>query len=340
MRWLCQVLPCFILIAHGSKLPLSPKLLSSRSIRYSLLAAQAVAAWTVSPVRGEVIPSREEIYANYPYQRPTDLLRFVESYSSEGDAKSVLFAMDRFAEAYPMYKLSPTKASILVRSVKSSQPKRVLEIGSFFGYSAIHIAQTMPGDCLLCCIEGNPENAEIARMLLQRSFANKNSILERVKIVTGLSSDVLHGEDSCDRLFRGTSINGNNFRSSALEEFDFVFLDHDKNCYLPDLITMEEKLLLNPRRCTIVADNVIFPGAPDFLRYVGIDDGYLKSLSFDVELPTSIVIDSGAWKSRIVEVPFERVGFETQYRVKQDGMSISSRVYMPSIANFVLSELD
>lgn len=43
--------------------------------------------------------------------------------------------------------------------------------------------------------------------------------------------------------------------------FDFVFLDHCKECYLPDLQSLE-RLGLIQRGTTVMADNVIYPGAP------------------------------------------------------------------------------
>ena len=262
------------------------------------------------------------IYSKYPYQHPEDFLRFIYDCSEEGDAKSVLRAIDRFAEAYPMYKLSPAKADLLALTMQSTHPRKVLEIGSFFGYSAIYLASNMPRDCLLCCIEGSAENAEIAKQLLIRSFVMDKQTLERIKILNSLSSNVLRNRDAENFLFSGQSIPGTEFKSDASKQFDFVFMDHDKDCYLPDLVTLEERDLLRPD-CVVVADNVIFPGAPDFLSYVGIDEDYLRSLDFDLKLPASAF--NSSWQSEIKEFPFERVGFETQFRVQRDGMSISRR---------------
>lgn len=46
---------------------------------------------------------------------------------------------------------------------------------------------------------------------------------------------------------------------------DLIFLDHCKPCYLPDLIAMEEAGLV-AKGTVVVADNVVYPGAPDYLR--------------------------------------------------------------------------
>ena len=44
------------------------------------------------------------------------------------------------------------------------------------------------------------------------------------------------------------------FEDTGKHVFDFVFLDHDKNCYLPDLQRLENRSLLSGK-CTLVADN-------------------------------------------------------------------------------------
>jgi len=48
---------------------------------------------------------------------------------------------------------------------------------------------------------------------------------------------------------------------------DFVFMDHWKHHYKNDLLRLEKEDLLD-QGSVIAADNVIFPGAPDYLEYV------------------------------------------------------------------------
>ena len=52
----------------------------------------------------------------------------------------------------------------------------------------------------------------------------------------------------------------------GVERVDLVFMDHWKRCYLPDLQLLEASGLLG-RGSVLLADNVLFPGAPHFLRY-------------------------------------------------------------------------
>jgi catechol O-methyltransferase len=48
---------------------------------------------------------------------------------------------------------------------------------------------------------------------------------------------------------------------------DLVFVDHWKDRYLPDLLNLQASGLLRVGS-VLVGDNIIFPGAPDYLRYV------------------------------------------------------------------------
>lgn len=52
----------------------------------------------------------------------------------------------------------------------------------------------------------------------------------------------------------------------GLLKADFVFMDHWKRCYLRDLQLLETHQLL-AEGATVLADNVLFPGAPHFLQY-------------------------------------------------------------------------
>ena len=91
--------------------------------------------------------------------------------------------------------------------------------------------------------------------------------------------------------------------------FDYVFLDHDKSFYLSDLKILEKQGLLSDQ-IKVIADNVIYPDyLIDYLEYLNIDNNNDKS----------------PWSTRIERMPFERKGFETQYKQVPDGMSISVR---------------
>jgi catechol O-methyltransferase len=50
-------------------------------------------------------------------------------------------------------------------------------------------------------------------------------------------------------------------------KLDFLFLDHDKSAYVPDLLRMLDRGWLHPGSI-VVADNVRLPGAPKYREYM------------------------------------------------------------------------
>ncbi|KAJ8599754.1 hypothetical protein CTAYLR_003393 [Chrysophaeum taylorii] len=91
------------------------------------------------------------------------------------------------------------------------------------------------------------------------------------------------------------------------DPIDFLFLDHAKEAYLADLQRLEAANLV--RNGTVVlADNVRYPGAPGFLDYV---------------VPPR-------YDTQLVDAPYEAVGWETNWKVVDDAMSISTRLALLS----------
>lgn len=55
---------------------------------------------------------------------------------------------------------------------------------------------------------------------------------------------------------------------------DFVFMDHHKRAYKPDLVNMVHQKLLK-RGALIIADNALNPGAPELKAYIQKNEGIL-----------------------------------------------------------------
>ena len=195
---------------------------------------------------------------------------------SDGDSAAVTDVLETFSQYYPMYKLSREKVNILTGEIKSSKPRNVLEIGTFFGYSALNMGALLQPGAKLTCIEANINNANVARVILDKGLGPNTKARESVNIIDGVSSSVLNSKDN---------VLGD-------VPFDFVFLDHDKDCYLTDLKTSERKGML-ASNCLIVADNVVFPGAPGYLEYVS---------DVDVKTVAEAVRKSGKKSDRKVDL--------------------------------------
>lgn len=114
---------------------------------------------------------------------------------------------------------------------KLLQPRRVLEIGTFTGYSALCLAEGLAEDGLLHTLELRKEEADIARGYFARS-PYKDRIL-------------IHEGNALDRL------------ADLREKWDLVFIDADKTGY----IAYYEAVMPYLRQGgAILADNVLFHG--------------------------------------------------------------------------------
>ena len=216
-----------------------------RASRRRLLAG-AAAAPLLSPRSARAFaddPEGAAFFQRWPYIQPSDILPYVRAHATQGDAAAVLAALEAFSVHYPMYTLGAEKGALLEGLVKECAPRRALEVGTFFGYSAVRTARALPRGGRLLCVEASAANADVARAVLALAGVD-----DAVQVLTGLAAQAL--PEAARLLGPGGA--------------DFVFIDHCKACYLPDTQQMERLGLLRTGS-TLVADNVLVPGAPDFL---------------------------------------------------------------------------
>jgi caffeoyl-CoA O-methyltransferase len=134
--------------------------------------------------------------------------------------------------ASPGMLTGPIAGRLLEMLVWLGQPKRVLEIGTYSGHSALSMAAALPFDGRIDTLELDPAHAEVAQRYFDRSPWG-----ERITLHLGPALETIQ----------------------ALEgEFDFVFIDADKEGY----VDYYEAVL--PRLAShglIVADNTLWHGA-------------------------------------------------------------------------------
>jgi len=111
------------------------------------------------------------------------------------------------------------------------QPKSILEIGSFTGYSAICMAEGLLKDGQLITIDINAENQSIIE-----KYVVKTGHQDKVTLLLGDAKDIIPTLD---------------------KTFDLVFIDGDKESYSTYFKMI--KPMLNPN-ALIVADNVLWNG--------------------------------------------------------------------------------
>ena len=136
--------------------------------------------------------------------------------------------------------VGPVVGELLYILARVTQARRVLELGTATGYSAIYLARGCePQDGRVVTLESDPTMAA-------RAQAN----FESAGLTAGL--EVRQGEALA-------------LMAAMAGPFDLIFLDIDKESYLPALPHCQRLLRLGG---LLVADNVGFAGAQDFNREI------------------------------------------------------------------------
>ncbi|HZF57479.1 MAG TPA: O-methyltransferase [Rubrobacter sp.] len=136
----------------------------------------------------------------------------------------------------PQINVSPNEGRLLQLFAELVGARRILEIGTLGGYSAIHFARALPEDGSLLSLEINERHAEVARANVERA-----GLTDRVEVRVGDARELL----------------------AALTEngegpFDLVFIDADKESY-PEYL--DWSLRLSRSGSLILADNTIRGGS-------------------------------------------------------------------------------
>ncbi len=134
----------------------------------------------------------------------------------------------------PQMQVGPVEGAFLHLLVHLTRARRVLEVGTFTGYSAIAMARALPEDGTLVTCDIDPKAHDIARAHLAEA-----GLATRVDLRLGPAIDTL------DALLAEGA------------RFDLVFLDADKENYCAYL---ERALAMLPPGGLLVADNTLWSG--------------------------------------------------------------------------------
>ena len=184
----------------------------------------------------------------------------------EGDANSVLDAVDYFTEncRWMMNIGRGKRIRVLDKVVADTKPKAVLELGTYFGYSAISIARLLQPGSRVYSVEFNAGNVEIAKKMIAHS-----GLSDQIEVVTAASDEVIPHLESMLGIVGGV---------------DLVLLDHWKLYYLRDLKALIEHQVLHSGS-VIVADNIILPGVPDYTKFIRNSPDFTSRLYEVVDPP-------------------------------------------------------
>lgn len=110
-------------------------------------------------------------------------------------------------EGIPAIQVGPSEGRLLFLLLRLAGARRVVEVGTLAGYSAIHMARALAPGGHLWSIEYDPRHAEVARANLAAA-----GVADRVTVLVGAGRDVL------------PTLEGEG-------PFDAVFIDADKQSY-------------------------------------------------------------------------------------------------------------
>ncbi len=99
--------------------------------------------------------------------REAALGEYVRRHAPAGDLDAAIAAVDEFAyDQKFLINVGDEKGEILDAAIRRAEPRRLLELGTYCGYSALRTARAMPAGAHLHSLEFNADNAEIARRIL------------------------------------------------------------------------------------------------------------------------------------------------------------------------------
>ncbi len=150
--------------------------------------------------------------------KPSKVCEEIKEYTLKNEAASVMLTGEM-------------EASFLGFFIRLIGAKRVLEFGTFTGYSALAMAENLPDDGEVITMDKDPRILQLAQ-----SFWNKSPHGKKIAVMAG---------DAHENMLK---IKG---------EFDFVFIDADKGGYMNYLKYSLEKL--SPKGM-IAIDNVLWSG--------------------------------------------------------------------------------
>jgi len=142
------------------------------------------------------------------------------------EADKVLKEIEAKAKKEFLPIVGPHRGRILVEAIRRTNPKRVLEVGTFIGYSAILMAKELESSAQVIAIEIDADEAELARENIRRA-----KVTPTIEVITGDAVEVIP-------------------RLSG--QFDMVFMDAKKTENMRYLQLVEPRL---HKGSIIVADN-------------------------------------------------------------------------------------
>ena len=160
------------------------------------------------------------------------LNEYIEAHTTDADAVlAELYRETHMHVMNPRMASGPVQGQFLQFICQMLRPKRILEIGTFTGYSAICMAKNLPEGGQLTTIEANVEYEDIIR-----KYFDKAQVSVKIDLIFGDAKQVI---------------------PTLPDNFDLVFIDADKISYPTYYDLVIDKVKVDG---FILADNVLWEG--------------------------------------------------------------------------------
>ena len=173
-------------------------------------------------------------------------LSYLEKFNVTNDP--LLLKMERYASENNFPILDKSSVLFLEQLVKIYNSKNFLEIGTAIGYSTIRVAKNLHSAAKISTIEKSKDNINLAK-----SFFDEANLTDRINILEGDAFKLI---------------------PELNEEFDFIFLDADKEDY-SELFELSLNILKDGG--VILVDNLLWHG---YAASTEIPEKYKKSTEF------------------------------------------------------------
>ena len=166
------------------------------------------------------------------------------------------------------WQIAPEQGQFMALLVQISGARKILEIGTFTGYSALCMAQAMPADGRLICCDLPGEYNSIAER-----YWHDAGVAERIDLRLAPALETLSALE----------------RGGQSESFDLIFIDADKANYR---VYLEHALVLVRQGGLILFDNVLWSGrvleqspeSTDTRAIQALNRGLLRDSRIDLSL--------------------------------------------------------
>ncbi|MDD0844254.1 class I SAM-dependent methyltransferase [Pseudomonas sp. Gutcm_11s] len=166
------------------------------------------------------------------------------------------------------WQIAPEQGQFMALLVQISGARKILEIGTFTGYSSLCMAQAMPEDGRLICCDLPGEYNAIAERYWYEAGVN-----ERIDLRLAPALETLNALE----------------RGGHGESFDLIFIDADKANYT---VYLEHALVLARKGGLILFDNTLWsgrvleqsPDSPDTRAVQALNRGLRRDTRVDISL--------------------------------------------------------